>query len=43
MKIIEETIQEETLSFKEPAPQIFVDKLGDNSVKIIVRPWTPFC
>jgi len=41
IKIIGEIIEEEPFALKEPAPQIFVDTLGDNSVNIIVRPWAP--
>ena len=39
IKIIKDLIENEPLALKEPAPQVFVDNLGDNAVNIIVRPW----
>jgi len=39
--IINNLIEEHPLTLKNPAAQVFVDNLGDNSVDIIVRIWAP--
>ncbi len=39
--IIENLIEDHPLILKNPAHQAFVDNLGDNSVNIIVRIWSP--
>ncbi|MEA3281632.1 MAG: mechanosensitive ion channel family protein [Euryarchaeota archaeon] len=41
IEIIEDLIDEQPFSLKNPSPQVFVDNLGDNSVNIIVRIWAP--
>lgn len=41
IQIIQETIEKHPLALKNPPPQVFVDELGDNSVNIIVRVWSP--
>jgi small-conductance mechanosensitive channel len=41
LEIIKGIIEEHPLALKNPAPQVFVDNLGDNSVNIIVRVWGP--
>ena len=41
IKIIKDLIEKEPLALKNPAPKVFVNNLGDNSVNIIVRPWAP--
>ncbi len=41
LEIIKKIIEEHPLAFKNPAPQVFVDNLGDNSVNIVVRIWAP--
>jgi len=41
LKIINRLIEEHPLALREPAPQVFVDSLGDNSVNIIARIWGP--
>ena len=39
--IIHKLYEEHPLTLKSPTPDIFVDKLGDNAVEIIVRIWVP--
>ncbi|MCL7410818.1 MAG: mechanosensitive ion channel family protein [Methanosarcinaceae archaeon] len=39
--IIKELIEAHPFALKSPVPQAFVDNLGDNSVNIIVRIWSP--
>jgi small-conductance mechanosensitive channel len=39
--IINRVIDEQPFALKEPAPQVFVDNLGDNCVNIMVRVWAP--
>lgn len=39
--IIKDIIEANPLALKNPAPQAFVDNLGDNAVNIIVRIWAP--
>ncbi|MCD6382871.1 MAG: mechanosensitive ion channel family protein [Thermoplasmata archaeon] len=39
--VIKRVLDEHPLVLKNPAPQVFVDKLADNSVNIVVRPWAP--
>jgi small-conductance mechanosensitive channel len=39
--IITKLIDEHPLALKNPAPQAFVDNLGDNSVNILIRIWSP--
>ncbi len=41
VKIIEKILDEYPLVFKEPAPQVFVDSLGESSVDISIRIWAP--
>lgn len=41
LEIIKSIIEEHPLALQNPAPQVFVDNLGDNSVNIIVRIWAP--
>lgn len=41
LEIIKNLIEEHPLALKNPAPQVFVDNLGDSSVNIIVRLWAP--
>ena len=41
IEIIKNLIQEHPLVLINPAPMVFVDNLGDNSVNIIVRIWAP--
>jgi small-conductance mechanosensitive channel len=41
ISIIKQVIANEPLALKEPAPQVFVDNLGDNAVNLIVRVWAP--
>jgi len=41
IQIIKEIIEGHPLALVNPAPNIFVDNLGDNSVNIIVRVWAP--
>jgi len=41
VKIIENLLEEHPLILKEPAPQIFVGELGDNSVNLSIRIWAP--
>ncbi|WP_048194838.1 mechanosensitive ion channel family protein [Methanococcoides methylutens] len=39
--IIKDLIEENPLALKNPAPAVFVDNLGDNSVNISVKIWAP--
>jgi len=41
LDIIKNLIDEHPLALKNPAPQAFVDDLGDNAVNIVVRIWSP--
>ncbi len=41
IEIIKNLIEEHPFALKNPEPQVFVDSLGDNSVNIAVRIWTP--
>ncbi len=41
VEIIKSVIEEHPLALKNPAPQVFVDNLGDSAVNIIVRIWGP--
>lgn len=41
IKIIKDLIHEEPFALKNPGPVVFVDKLGDNAVNIVVRIWAP--
>ncbi|MDG5766827.1 mechanosensitive ion channel [Balneolales bacterium ANBcel1] len=40
MKVVKEVLDEEPRVLKTPEPLIAVGKLGDNSVDLLVRPWT---
>ena len=40
-QIINSIIAKHPLALKNPHPQVFVNELGDNSVNIVVRVWTP--
>lgn len=39
--LIKAIIEEHPLTLVSPAPQVYVDDLGDNSVDIVVRIWSP--
>jgi small-conductance mechanosensitive channel len=39
--LIDELIEDHTYILKNPGHQAFVDNLGDNSVNIIVKLWSP--
>ena len=41
IKIIKDLVRDHTMTLLNPAPQVFVDNLGDNAVNIIVRIWAP--
>ncbi|MGM0689694.1 MAG: mechanosensitive ion channel family protein [Bacillota bacterium] len=41
MQVIKDLVREHPLVLINPAPQIYVDSLGDSSVDIIVRIWSP--
>ncbi len=41
IKIIAKIMEDHPFVLKNPSPDIFVDELGDNSVDILVRAWTP--
>lgn len=41
MQIIRGLIKEHPLALVNPAPQVYVENLGDNSVDIMVRIWSP--
>ncbi|NQV19643.1 MAG: mechanosensitive ion channel family protein [Armatimonadetes bacterium] len=41
ISIINQIIEDEPFALKNPAPLIFVDNLGDNSVNIAVKMWSP--
>ena len=41
IEIIKNLIKQHPLTLKNPAPMVFVDSLGDNSVNIIIRIWAP--
>ncbi len=39
--IIKKVIDDEPFALKNPEPAVFVDDLADNSVKIVIRIWSP--
>ncbi len=41
IEIIRRVIDEHPFALKNPEPQIFVDELGESSVNIVVRVWSP--
>ena len=41
IEVIKKLVEEHPLALINPAPVAFVDSLGDSSVTIIVRIWTP--
>lgn len=41
MQVIKDLIKEHPLVLVNPAPQVYVESLGDSSVDIIVRIWSP--
>jgi len=41
LQIINRLVDEHPFALKNPAPQVFVDNLGDSSVNIIARIWGP--
>ena len=41
IKIIENLLEEHPLILKEPAPQIFVEELGESSVNLTIKIWAP--
>ncbi len=40
-KVIREVLNREPFVLKEPSPEVFVNNLGESSVDIVVRFWTP--
>ena len=41
IRIIRQVIEDEAFALKNPEPQVFVEKLGDSTVDLIVRIWAP--
>jgi len=41
IKLVKDLIDTYPFALVEPAPQVFVDNLGDNSVNLLVRVWAP--
>ncbi len=41
INIIKGVIEREPFALKNPEPAVFVDNLGDNSINIVVRVWSP--
>jgi small-conductance mechanosensitive channel len=41
IRIIQEVIAEEPFALKNPGPLVFVDKLGDSTVDLLIRIWAP--
>ncbi len=41
IELIKEIIEDHPLALVSPAPQVYVDDLGDNSVDIMIRIWSP--
>jgi len=41
LEVIKNVIEEHPFALKNPAPQVFVDNLGDSSANIVVRIWGP--
>ena len=41
IEIIKNLVEEHPLALKNPAPFLFVDELGESSVNIVVKVWTP--
>ncbi len=41
VEVIRRVVEEHPFALKEPEPQIFVDELGESSVNIVVRVWSP--
>ena len=41
IEIIHRLYEEHPLTLRNPAPDLFVDNLGDNAVEIVVRIWVP--
>ncbi len=41
IRIIQDVIADEPFALKNPEPSVFVDKLGDSTVDIIIRIWAP--
>lgn len=41
MEIIHAVLEEDPYILKYPAPQVYVDNLGDSSVNLFIRAWTP--
>ena len=41
IRIIRAVIEEEPLALKNPVPSVFVDKLGDSTVELVIRIWAP--
>jgi small-conductance mechanosensitive channel len=39
--IIRDVIEQEPFALKNPEPLVFVDKLGDSSVELLIRIWAP--
>jgi small-conductance mechanosensitive channel len=41
IRIIQDVIAEEPFALKNPEPLVFVDKLGDSTVDLLIRIWAP--
>ncbi len=41
IKVINDVLSDEPFVLKEPSPDIFVDSLGESSVDVVIRFWTP--
>jgi small-conductance mechanosensitive channel len=41
IRIIREVIADEPFALKNPEPSVFVDKLGDSTVDLVIRIWAP--
>lgn len=41
VRVIRDVIEEYPLTLVNPEPHVFVDELGDNSVDLVARIWTP--
>ena len=41
LRLIREVIEEEPFALKNPEPQVFVEKLGESAVELVIRVWAP--
>lgn len=41
IRIIKDIVEDHPFALKNPEPQVFVDKLGESGVEIVVRIWAP--